>query len=70
MQNNNGIHGNKVGSWDQWAVWVVKTLESHDDDLDWLKTNVTVLKTKSAFIGAIAGLVCGGIIAVVVALLT
>jgi len=73
----NGIDSqNKVGSWDQWAVHLIKTLESQNKDIEQIKrdishirTDLAVIKSKAAIIGAVTAAGLTGIINLVVFLL-
>lgn len=77
MSNVPGFDKKQIGSWDQWAIHVINTLddckEKHENtknSLSKVKYDFLVFKTKSdtkaTIWGAIAGFVASGIVSLVI----
>jgi hypothetical protein len=71
-EDNNGDEGSN-GNWDSCKMWVLRELKrmnnmlsKMDDDIGGISIQMTSLKVKMAFIGAIAGLVAGAILRLVI----
>jgi len=71
MIDKNGIDktGRNIGSWDEWAIWVVKTLEATEREVGNLHDDMIRVKTKAAVMGGLAGLAVGLVTAIISALI-
>ena len=61
QDNGNGINNGRVGSWDNWALYVVKTLKRVEAISEKNHDELIILKTKVAVIGAASGIIFGGL---------
>lgn len=80
--NDNGLStdGRSVRKWDDWAIWVLKTIEENTVDIKDLNISInnidkkfsimeTQIKTRAGIIGAISGIVFAGIINLIIFLI-
>lgn len=64
MRKNNGIDptGQNIGSWDAWAIHIVRSLDHLQEETDKLHDDVLRLKIRSGIVGGIFGALGGAIV--------